>query len=305
MFGPLFFGCPVYLLQPSITSLQSWLETASRVRATITGGPDFGYRIAARTVDPAGLELSTLRFATNGGEPTRRSTIEHFEQRFGLSGVVRPGYGLAEATLGVTSLATGESLRTDNAGNLSCGRPFDGIEIKIVDAEGTTLPANRAGDILVRGTPVFSGYLNAPDVQILCDGWLNTGDIGSLDDDGHLYVLGRSRALIKRAGAMIAPREIEEVADQIDGVRFSAAIGHSDPPQSGTEDVIVIAEVRAASPTSEEPSLAKVIASEVTRAIGFSPREVVLVPPRTIPRTQSGKIQYDELQRLYRQGKLE
>ncbi len=279
------------------------------MRATITGGPDFGYRIAARTVDPAGLDLSALRFATNGGEPARRSTIEHFEQRFGLSGVVRPGYGLAEATLGVTSLAAGEPLRTDDAGNLSCGRPFDGIEVKIVDAQGTTLPANRTGDILVRGVPVFSGYLNAETdtQQILCDGWLSTGDMGSLDDDGHLYVLGRSRALIKRAGAMIAPREIEEITDQIDGVRFSAAIGHRDPVRSGTEDVIVIAEVRTASFTSETsaPPLARVIASEVTRAIGFSPKEVVLVSPRTIPRTPSGKIQYDELQRLYLTGKLE
>jgi acyl-CoA synthetase (AMP-forming)/AMP-acid ligase II len=308
VFGPLFFGCPVYLLQPSITNLRGWLETATRVRATITGSPDFGYRIAARTVDPQGIDLRALRFATNGGEPARLGTIERFEQRFGLSGVLRPGYGLAEATLGVTSLAAGEPLRTGDAGNVSCGRPFDGSEIKIVDAEGRALSAGHPGVILVRGTPVFAGYFHDPVATrpVRRDGWLYTGDIGSLDDDGHLSVLGRKRALIKRAGALIPPREIEEVIDQIDGVRLSAAIGHSRTADSGTEDVIVIAEVRPDVATSEasRAALARLIVGEVTRAIGFTPREAVLVSPRTIPRTYSGKIQYDRLRQLYAEGAL-
>ncbi len=177
------------------------------MRATITGSPDFGYRIAARTIDPEGIDLRALRFATNGGEPARLGTIERFEQRFGLSRVVRPDYGLAEATLGFTSLAAGEPLRTDSAGNMSCGRPFDGLEIKIIDADGQTLSAGQPGDILVRGIPVFAGYFNDPisTQSVLRDGWLYTGDIGSLDEDGHLYVLGRKRALIKRAGVLIPP----------------------------------------------------------------------------------------------------
>ncbi len=308
VFGPLFFGCPAYLLQPSITNLRSWLETASRVRATITGSPDFGYRIAARTIDPEGIDLRALRFATNGGEPARLGTIERFEQRFGLSRVVRPGYGLAEATLGFTSLAAGEPLRTDSAGNMSCGRPFDGLEIKIIDADGQTLAAGQPGDILVRGTPVFAGYFNDPisTQPVLRDGWLYTGDIGSLDEDGHLYVLGRKRALIKRAGVLIPPREIEEVIDQIEGVRLSAAIGHSRSADSGTEDVIVIAEIRPDDAPSEtsRAALARRIVSEGTRALGFTPSEVVLVAPRTIPRTYSGKIQYDTLRQNYVEGEL-
>ncbi len=303
IFSPPYFGCPVYLLQPSIKNLRNWLETASRVRATITGGVDFAYRIAARIVDPKGIDLGALRIASDGGEPVRRSTIESFEKRFGLSGVIRPGFGLAEATLAVTCVRSGEPLREDVSGNLSCGRPYEGYEIKIIDENGKDLQPGLRGEILVRGEAVFSGYFDnvAATKKVLKNDWLHTGDIGSIDKDGYLYVLGRKRALIKRAGALIIPREIEEATDRIKEIRFSAAIGYTPETGDRTEQIVVVAEIRPeASPSEPDRSaIAAAIVKAVTMAIGFSPYDVVLVTPGSIPRTQNGKIRYDELRRLY------
>ena len=159
--GPVYFGAPCHLVEPAIRTLPLWLRTASEVRATILGAPDFAWRLATRLVNPAGLDLSSLRYATNGGEPVRRSTIEAFEARFGTPGVLRPGYGLAEATLGVTSLRPGEPLRVDDRGNVSCGRPLPGVEVRIMEEEKMKQEKKeeeRTGEILVRGAAVFAGY---------------------------------------------------------------------------------------------------------------------------------------------------
>lgn len=295
VFSPVRFGCPAHLVAPSMSTLRLWLETIARERGTITGAPDFVYRAAARLVDPAGLDLSSLRYATNGGEAVRRSTIEAFERRFATGGAIRPGYGLAEATLGVTGTRPGESVETDAAGAVSCGRALPQVEVRI----------GPDGEILARGPNVFAGYFGdeAATREVLRDGWLHTGDIGALDAEGRLFVKGRRRALIKRAGALVAPREVEEAADRVPGVRFSAAVGVESSP-GGTEDVVIVAEVKpedAATGAARE-RLSRAIADEVVRALGFPPREVRLVAPRAIPRTANGKIRYDELRALVRGG---
>jgi fatty-acyl-CoA synthase len=302
VFGALFFGCASHLVAPAIQNLGPWLRTIAQVRATITGSPDFGYRLATRLVDPRGLDLTSLRYATNGGEPVRRSTIEAFESRFGLSGVVRPAYGLAEATLGVASLGPGEPLRVDADGTVSCGRPFDGIVVRIADDEDRDLPLGHAGEILVRGETLFDGYF-ADELmtrEALRGGWLHTGDAGALDHDGHLYVKGRSRALIKRGGATIAPREIEEVVDGIDGVRLSAAVGIAGAPMSATEEIVIVAELQRPGAVSHATrrDLMVRIEQAVIQAVGTRPGQVLLVAARSIPRTPSGKTRYDALRRL-------
>jgi acyl-CoA synthetase (AMP-forming)/AMP-acid ligase II len=301
VFGPVFFGCPSHLVPASLASLRVWLETITRVRGTITGGTDFGYRMAAERVDPRGLDLSALRVAINSGEPVKRSTIEQFEQRFGLSGVVRPGYGLTEAN-GVSVLARGEPLRADHDGNLSCGRPVEGLTAEIVDSKGATLPPGAAGQIRLFGEQVFAGYFEdeAATRDVLRDGWLHTGDIGTLDADGHLYVTGRMRSLIKRGGAMIVPREIETVVERVAGVAAAAAIGIPRESATGTEDVVVVAELT----TDQRPAdsaameLVRAIADAMNRSLRFAPSKVLLVRPNSIPRTSNGKIRHEELKRL-------
>ena len=296
--GPVCFGTPCHLVPPAIRTLPLWLRTASEVRATILGAPDFAWRLATRLVDPAGLDLSSLRFATNGGEPVRRSTILAFEERFGVPGVIRPGYGLAEATLGVTGLRQGEPLRVDARGNVSCGRPLPGIEVRIVQEAGGT------GEILVRGAAVFTGYFEAAEAsaEVLRDGWLHTGDIGRLDADGHLYVLGRKRAMIKRGGAPLAPREVEEAAAGVPGLRIAAAVGLPPGPEAATEEIAVAVE---ADPAREPSRIAEDVAAAIEKALGFAPDRVVVLAPRTIPRTANGKIRHPELRRELIEGDLE
>lgn len=296
--GPIYFGTPCHLVPPAIRTLPLWLRTASEVRATVLGAPDFAWRLATRLVDPEGLDLSALRYATNGGEPVRRSTIFAFEDRFGVPGVLRPGYGLAEATLGVTCLRQGEPLRVDDRGNVSCGRPVPGVEVRIATEKGDT------GEILVRSPSVFAGYLEAEEAsaEVLRDGWLHTGDIGRLDSDGHLYVLGRRRAMLKRGGAPLAPREIEEAVAGVPGLRLAAAVGLPPGPSGTTEEIVVAVE---ADSSAEPYPLAACVAATIEKALGFAPDQVVVLSPRTLPRTANGKIRHDELRRELTAGDLE
>jgi acyl-CoA synthetase (AMP-forming)/AMP-acid ligase II len=275
LLAPVYFGLPCHLIPPAIKTIPEWLGTIGKVGGTITGAPDFAWRLATRLVGAGTVDVRSLRFATNGGEPVRASTIAAFEAQFGVRGVIRPGYGLAEATLGVTSTRSGEALRIDERGNVSCGRPLRDVEVRIEGEE-----------ILVRGPAVFTGYFD--DVEagagVLRDGWLHTGDSGTLDDDGNVYVLGRRRAMIKRGGVTLAPREIEEAVQSVPGVRLAAAVG---VPSALTEEIVVVVEVERG--TASVESLVK---AAVMRALGIVPDRVLVQEPRTIPRTSNGKIRH-------------
>jgi len=310
LFLPLCLGRPSYLLEPKIANFPRWLDQITEVSGTVTAAPDFGYRITGRMVDPAVVDLHTLRIASNGGEPVRQSTIEAFERRYGIPGAVRPSYGLAEATLTLTMAAPGETVRVDAAGTVSCGRPLPGVELRIVDENGKDLPAGAQGDILARAEHVFVGYIDDPvaTAEALSeDGWLRTGDVGYVDADGFLFVLGRKRAMIKHAGSAFPPREIEEAVDLVDGVRFSAVVGVNDGGRQGSESPVVVAEVRNAD--SGDPAaltaLCRTIAGRVEETIGFVPHDVLLVTPRTIHRTENGKIRHWRLQKAVASGELQ
>ncbi len=308
VFNALFVGASSHLVPPSMGNLHPWLALVARVRATVTGAPDSAYRLSAHTVDPTGLDLSALRFAGNGGEPVRLATIEAFERRFACPGVVRPAYGLAEATLVVTTTRPGERLRVDSHGVVSCGRVLEGMDLRIANADGLALPPGSTGEILTRGIPVFSGYFDDEDAtrRTLRDGWLHTGDVGHVDGDGYLFVTARARVLIKRGGVAIAPREIEDAVHRVPGVASAAAVGVVLSTLTGTEDVVVVAEHAAPVPTSgpDADALVAAIGAEVRRAMGFTPGRILLVPAGRLPRTAAGKVQYDELRRLVIAGSL-
>ncbi|MBI4916782.1 MAG: AMP-binding protein [Acidobacteria bacterium] len=286
--GPVYLGVPCHVVPPAIRTIPQWLSTIAEVRGTITGAPDFAYRLATRLVDPCGLDLSSLRFATNGGEPVRASTVAAFEARFSLHDVLRAGYGLAEATLGVSCVRPGEAMRVDARGNVSCGRPLDGVEVRL-DA-----PAG-AGEILVKSPAVFAGYFEDEEATrgVLDGGWLRTGDVGALDDNGQLFVLGRKRAMLKRGGIPLAPRELEEIAQTVPGVRIAAAVGLPAGAGGLTEEIVVVVEAEAGVPGRER--LAAMVSSAVEHALGFAPERVVTLEPRSIPLTANGKIRHDVL----------
>jgi fatty-acyl-CoA synthase len=283
--GTAFVGARCHTVEPAVRTIPEWLATISSQRATITGAPDFAYRLASRLVDPRTVDITSLRYATNGAEPVRLDTITTFEERFGLRDVVAPGYGLAEATLGVTTVRPGEPVRTDARGNVSCGRPFDGVTVRLEN-----------GEILVRSEGVFAGYFDAEEetARVLRDGWLHTGDTGSLDADGHLYVLGRTKSMLKRGGSVLAPRELEEVAQRVRGVNVAAAVGIA---RNGTEEIVVAIEAEG-----DSAAIAANVAESLREAMGFVPERVVVVERRGIPRTHNGKVRHDLLRTSLRDG---
>lgn len=294
--GGVYFGSAVHMVPAGIAHLRTWLTTISRVRGTITGAPDFAYRTATAIVPPRDLDLRSLRFALNSGEPIRRSTLEKFEATFGLSGVLRPGYGLAEAS-GVAYYAPGEPLRVDHGGTVACGRPADGLELAIVDEEGRPVERGATGEIRLRGEQIFPGYLDdeAATREKLEGGWMRTGDLAWQDAEGYLFVQGRMRALIKRGGASIVPRDVEEHAEKVDGVLLSAAVGVEGDGALGTEELVVVVEVAGAA--AREEAIVRAVSDAVAAGMGFTPGSVRVVTPGTIPRTSNGKVRHEELRR--------
>jgi acyl-CoA synthetase (AMP-forming)/AMP-acid ligase II len=150
----------------------------------------------------------------------------------------------------------------------------------------------------VRGEGVFAGYFEAPEEtsRVLREGWLHTGDSGYQDDHGNLFVVGRRTGMIKRAGAVIAPRELEEAAERIDGVRIAAATSVSSAKGDG--DLIVVAVEADPSDERSPEQLAAEVSHEIVAALGFAPARVSVFPRRTIPRTENGKVRHGQLRAM-------
>ncbi|MBI4588242.1 MAG: AMP-binding protein [Candidatus Rokubacteria bacterium] len=307
-FTPPLVGARLILLPPDLRNPRQWLETMTTERATFTVSPDFGYRNCVRNVkDVGGLDLSTLKMALSGAEPVRPSTIRAFEERFGLKDIVAPCYGLAEATLAVAIWPRGEPVRLDSSGRyLSVGRPCTGVSVKIVDGD-MEQPAGHEGEILVKSPGLMRGYYNNPEATrtvLRPDGWLRTGDLGFVDAQGYLFITGRLKDVIIVGGENIGPADIEELVDQVDGIRYSAAVG-IDSERLGTQRLHVVAEVRdAAADHAVFSHLAREIVQRVHQGRGHRPARVLLVKPQTIPKTSSGKIQRWRLAQMIAAGEL-
>jgi acyl-CoA synthetase (AMP-forming)/AMP-acid ligase II len=286
-------------LPPDLKNPRVWLELITRVKATFTVSPDFGYRNCVRNVtDTTGLDLGSLKQALSGAEPVRTSTIQAFEEKFGLANVITPCYGLAEATLAVAIWPRKTPLRLDASGRfLSVGRPCRGVSVRIMDGEHEA-PAGAEGEVCVKSPGVMQGYYNNPIAtqRVLgSDGWLRTGDLGFVDSEGYLFISGRLKDLIILGGENMAPADIEEIVDRIAAVRYSAALG-IDNERTGTQRLHVVAEVREAELGAEAMSrLTREIVQRVHRERGHRPAKVLLVRPGTIPKTSSGKIQRSRL----------
>lgn len=319
-FTPPLRATPLWLLPPDLRAPRVWLETITEVRGTFTVAPDFGYRNCVRHVrDPAGLDLTSLRAALSGAEPVRLSTIRAFEERFGVKDVIAPCYGLAEATLAVTIWPFREPVRTDASGRfVSVGRAQPPVAVRILppQEDGSPLPALEGvpglppgveGEICVKSPGVMRGYFRDPEgtARVLSpDGWLRTGDLGFLDAEGFLYVTGRLKDLIVLGGENLAPSDVEDLVDQLAGVRYSAAVG-VDSERTGTQRLYVVAEIREEhAPFETYHRLVSEIVRRVHEARGHRPARVLLVRPGTIPKTSSGKLQRSRLVELLVGGAL-
>jgi len=295
---PFYLGVETHLLPADLRSVRDWFKTIHASRGTFTAAPDFAYRLCLRHADALReYDISSLRVALNAAEPVRAGTMMGLEFAFGLEDVMVAGYGLAEATVGVSMWTPRTKARVDANGLVSVGKPFPDVEVKIADD----------GEILIKSAANSRGYFNNEESTkelFAEDGFIHSGDLGYIDNDGCLYIVGRKKNIIKHAGETIAPQEIEETVDAIEGVRYSAAVGIDRGRVEG-EQAYVFVEVREKPNSSEWGyELTLQVVNAIHDRLGFRPARVVLVKPRTIPRTYNGKIQYMQLRQSYMDGSL-
>ena len=305
--APFNLGAELHLLPANLKDVRPWLQTIEAQRATFTAAPDFAYRLCVRYVQPGAYDLTTLRVALNAAEPVRAQTLREFEQAFGLKDVMVAGYGLAEATVGVSMWPPNTAARVDKRGFVSVGPPFPDVELQIIHNGKPVLPG-QIGEITIRSRANSQGYLNNPAATrqlIQPNGYLRSGDLGYLDADGYLFVTGRMKNIIKLSGETIWPQEVEELVDNHRTVRYSAAIG-VDRKRTEGEQVFVFAEIRAGDSKSESElhDIAVDIVNTLHSHLGFRPGRVYLLKSQTIPLTYNGKIQHKRLKAQYLDGSL-
>jgi acyl-CoA synthetase (AMP-forming)/AMP-acid ligase II len=299
---PCAVGAPLELLPTSLRHPGRWLDAIAERRATFTAGPDSAYRLTLRgRRDRDGPDLSSLRVALNAAEPVRASTIEAFERQFGLRNVMVAGYGLAEATVGVSMMPPGSPVRRDSSGHVSVGRPFPGITVTVASGGGGA-PGRRPGELRVRTPAATLGYVgNAPATRALFDqgGALRTGDLGTVDDEGFVFVRGRSKDVIIQAGQSLHAADVEELAEEAPWARRAAAVGLEPRPGVG-EQLYLFVETRA---HGLDDGLARArvadLTSRIHRRFGLRPGRVYLVRPKAIPLTPNGKKRRHELGELH------
>ncbi len=339
---PLYFGVPLVVLSPLafLSRPERWLWAIHHHGGTISPAPNFAYELCVRKIaerDIEGLNLSSWRAALNGAEPVNPQTIERFVGRFaryGLRGeIVLPVYGLAEASLGVAAPPLGSGLKVDRierdaferegravavgvkepaaandeAGALefaSVGQLLPGTEVRLVDAEGREVSERREGRLWFRSASGTQGYYRNPEATrdiLRGDGWIDSGDL-AYRAEGNLYITGRAKDIIIKAGRNIYPHEVEEIAGRVKGVRMGCvvAFGVADE-KSGTERLIVAAELRD---SSARDRVVADITQQVAAVIGMPPDLVEIVPPHSIPKTSSGKLRRSETKRLYLEHRL-
>lgn len=304
---PFYLGAEVHLLPTDLRNVHHWLSAIQKHKATFTAAPDFAYRICLRHTDPNDYDLSSLRVALNAAEPVRARTILDFEAAYRLEGVMTAGYGLAEATVGVSTWRPGSTPRIDESGIVSVGAPFPDIDVKISGDDGP-LPPGEVGEIIIDSRANSRGYFRNPEeTQRLFteDGYLLSGDLGYMDEDGYLYFVSRKKNIIKRSGETISPHEIEEIVDQTRAVRYSAALGVDQERMEG-EQVYIFAEIRDGETKTENEfyELVLEIVNAIYSRMGFRPGRVFLLKQRAIPMTFNGKIQHVRLKEKYLDGSL-
>jgi len=293
-------------LPTSLANPRPWLSAIARHRGTVTAAPDFAYRVALRHVkDPGAYDLSSLRVALDAAEPVRPSTLQAFEKAFGLKNVLIAGYGLAEATVGVCTWTPGRAPLVDARGVVSVGKPFVDVEIRIIE-DNQPLPAGQVGEIVVRSPANTRGYFSdeAETSRLFWrEGYIRTGDLGYLDEAGHLFVTGRIKNIIKHGGGTVFPQEPEQITDGIARIRRSAAVGIDSGGPEG-EQLYVFAESSKPGSESEFEDTVIDVVQAIHAHLGIRPGRVYLLRPHSIPITPNGKTQHAKLRELYQSGEL-
>jgi long-chain acyl-CoA synthetase len=254
------------------------LDAIEADRCTVIGGvPTMLHTLAQQ--DIVGRDLSALRVAVSGGASLPEDIMRTFEDKYRIE--VLEGYGMTE---------TASSCSFNRPGDrkvLSIGRPLWGVRMRVADSSGRPLPAGRehVGEILIRGHNVMKGYLGRPaaTAEALRGGWLHSGDLGYVDEDGFYFIVDRTKDLVIRGGYNVYPREIEEVLYAHPAILEAAVIGK--PDQRLGEEVVAVVALRPGHDVSAED----VIAYTRERLAAYKyPREIRFMAE--LPKGPSGKI---------------
>ncbi len=293
-----------------------WLKLMSDNKTTITYSPSFGYDLAARRIngEAVTLDLSRVRVAGIGGDMVRADVLEGFAATLSVAGfrpqAFMPSYGMAETTLAISFIDTAAPIRIDSIDRhalktqgraiaargdgarsfVVCGRPMATSTVEIRDERGTALPDRHVGRIFVRTPSLMSGYFHdeeATSAVVGSDGFLDTGDMGYWLD-GEIVITGRAKDLILHNGRNIWPQDIEWAAEQIEPLRAGDVAAFAVEGEDGEDEVTVLVQCRLAEAAAIE-ALRHDVAAVVHRSAGVECR-VVMVPPKSLPFTSSGKL---------------
>jgi fatty-acyl-CoA synthase len=310
----------------------AWLDMISRADGTVISySPTFGYDICARRISSQThvserFNLSNWRLAGNGADMIRPDVMQSFVDAFGDAGfkasAFLPSYGLAEATLAVSIMPPGEGIQvelveeselTGVSGTpdrptryraiVNCGKAAKDMTIEVRDGDGKILPDRMIGKVWCSGPSLMVGYFRDPESTEAClqGGWLDTGDMGYLSN-GYIYIVGRAKDMIIINGKNYWPQDIEWAVEQLPGFKAGdiAAFAVSN---GGEETPAVLVQCRT-SDEIERLKLREQIRDKVRSVTGMN-CVVELVPPRTLPRTSSGKLSRAKARNLYLSGEIQ
>jgi fatty-acyl-CoA synthase len=313
----------------------AWLDMITRNPGTsVSYSPTFGYDICSRRMSSQTraedrFDLSRWRIAGNGADMIRPDVMQAFVDCFAEAGFQAsafcPSYGLAEATLAVSLMPPGEGIRlelveeTELSGCapgecdrprryraiVNCGKPVLGMDVEVRGDDGRPLPDRGIGRVFVRGSSVMHSYFRDEESTRAClssDGWLDTGDMGYMSG-GYVFIVGRAKDMIIINGRNYWPQDIEWAVEQLPGFKSGDIAAFAIAGPSGEETPAVLVHCRVSDP-KERGRLREDIRERVHAITGISP-VVELVPPRTLPRTSSGKLSRTKARNLYLSGEIQ
>jgi fatty-acyl-CoA synthase len=267
---------------------QEVLQTIQDEKISVTGQVPAQYIIVMMQPDIDSYDLSSVRAAVVAAAPSPK---ELFGQAKGKMGVyLTNGYGLSECSGAVTFTRVSED--SYERLSTSIGKANKGIDVSILDPDGMHLPPGEEGEICIKGDAVMKGYYNRPDetaIVMTDDGYFRTGDMGTLDEDGYVYILGRKKEMYIRGGENVYPPEVEDVLQEHPGVLFSAVIGIPDPVMGEVGRAYIVPMPGAEPPTEED--IKKWCAERLAKY--KVPSEVVFRD--ALPLTPLGKVMKKEL----------